>query len=57
MKSPTLRRKQSTWIERWWFFKPMAKGLIKTLETQAKGIKFKTILGIGLRIKAERNGK
>lgn len=46
-----LRRKQSTYIERWKVLEPRSKGQIKIFGTRGKGIKVGSIMGknIGIR--------
>lgn len=52
----TQRRSLSTWIERWWIIEPRSRDLIRNVGTQGKGIKFGTTIGIGIGIRAKRDG-
>lgn len=53
MGSKILRNKLSIWTKREWVFESMAKGLIKILGTQDKGIMVGTTIVTSIKVKVE----
>lgn len=56
MKIHIPRKKKSIWIERLSVFEPRANHIIKIIRTRVKGIKVRTIMGIGIGIGVKSDG-